>query len=64
MTTIPVPLKLSDVTVINMDVLTNHDIVVHVKSTELGAYCKHCGKYITRYHSLNKTLSVPLFAES
>ena len=56
MTTISVPLKLSDMTVINTNVLTNDDIVVHVESTESGTFCKHCGKYITKYHSLNKTV--------
>ena len=56
MTAISVPLNLSDIIVINTNVLINHDRVVHVVSTELGTDCKQCGQYITQYHSLNKTV--------
>jgi len=57
MTTISVPLNLSQVNVTS--ILTNNtDLIISVESTELGTCCKHCGKTITKYHSLNKTVTL------
>ena len=56
MTTISVPINLPYINVINVNILNNSDIVVRVESTKAGTFCKHCGKYITKYHSLNKTV--------
>jgi transposase len=36
----------------------DNGLIVHVESTELGAYCKCCGQSITKYHSLNKTVTL------
>ena len=58
MTTILVPLNLPNVTVISTTMTANDDLIVHVESTELGTYCKHCGESITKYHSLNKTVTL------
>lgn len=57
MTTISVPLNLPQVNVTNL-LTTNDGLIVSVESTELGTCCKHCGEYITHYHSLNKTISL------
>ena len=56
MTTISLPINLANTEVINTTSLENGDIIVRVKSTEIGTCCKYCGKMITKYHSLNKTL--------
>ena len=57
MTTISVPLNLPQVNVTN--ILTNNDnLTVFVESTESGTCCKDCGKQITRYHSLNKIITL------
>ena len=56
MTTISIPLNLDNVEVINYSTLASGEIVLQVKSTEEGTCCKQCGKYIDKYHSLNKTL--------
>ncbi len=58
MTIISVPIKLNDVNIIGNNVLDNGDIIVRVESKEKGTFCKHCGKYITKYHSLNKTITL------
>jgi transposase len=57
MTTISVPLNLSQVNVTNI-VTNNDDLIVSVESTELSTCCKDCGKQITHYHSLNKTVTL------
>jgi len=49
-------INLPDLDVINTKILNNGDIILLVKSTEIGVCCKHCGKHITKYHSLNKTI--------
>ncbi|MEN8123214.1 MAG: ISL3 family transposase, partial [Bacteroidota bacterium] len=54
MTTISVSINLSDVEVINTNILDNGDIIVRVKSTKTGTCCKHCGEHTARYHSLNE----------
>ena len=54
MTTISIPLNLPNIKVINTTTSDDGDITLKVKSTETGTYCKHCGKYINNYHSLNK----------
>jgi len=67
MTTISVPINLPNVSVINTNILNNGDIILQVKSTEKGTCCKHCGKFITKYHSLNKTIKLnhlPTFGSS
>ncbi len=57
MTTISVPLNLPQVNVTK--ILTNNDnLTVFVESTELETCCKDCGKQITQYHSLNKTITL------
>ena len=58
MTTISVPINLINTEVTNTTSLENGDIIVRVKSTETGTHCKCCGKYITKFHSLNKTISL------
>ena len=58
MTTISVPINLVNTKVTNTNILDNSDIIVQVKSTETGTCCKHCGKYITKKHSLNKTIKL------
>lgn len=55
MTTISAPINLPNINVINT-LFDNDNIIVHVESTEEGTYCKCCGKYITKFHSLNKTI--------
>ena len=55
MTTISVPINLSNINVINMLKLDT-DIIVRVESTEPGTHCKHCENYITKIHSLNKII--------
>ena len=55
-TLINVPINLPNIEIININVLDNDDIIVRVKSTETGTCCKNCGKHITKYHSLNKTI--------
>lgn len=57
MTTISVPLNLSQINVTGI-LTDNDDLIVSVESTELGTCCKHCSKYITQYHSLNKTVTL------
>ncbi len=67
MTTISVPINLPDIDVINVRTLDNADIIVRVKSTKTGTYCKQCGNYITEYHGLNKTVTLnhmPSFGNS
>lgn len=67
MTTISLPINLSNIKIISSDRLNNGDIIVHVKSTETGTICKCCGKYITKVHSLNKTIilhHLPAFGNS
>ena len=58
MTTISVPINIINIKVININTLGNGDIIVQVISTETGTYCKHCGKYITKKHSLNKIIKL------
>ena len=56
MTTISIPLNLDNVEVIDSSTLNSGEILLHVKSTENGTYCKHCDKPISKYHSLNKMI--------
>lgn len=56
MTTISIPINLSNVKVISSNTSDNGEIILQVKSTENGTHCKHCGKYISNYHSLNKII--------
>lgn len=56
MTTISIPINLSNVEVISTTTSDDGDITLKVKSTEKGTNCKHCGKYISNYHSLNKMI--------
>ena len=67
MTVISVPINLPDIEVINTDILDNGALIVKVKSTKVGTYCKHCGEYTTCYHSLNKKVRLnhlPSFGNS
>jgi len=67
MTAISVPINLSDIEVINTDILDNGTLIVKVKSTKVGTCCKHCGKYTASYHSLNKKVTLnhlPSFGNS
>ena len=67
MTTISAPINLSNINVINTNILNDGSIIVQVKSTETGTCCKQCGKYITKYHSLNKKIKLnhlPAFGNS
>ncbi len=57
MTTISVPLNLSQVNVTKI-LTNNNDLTVFVGSTESGTCCKDCGQQITHYHSLNKTITL------
>lgn len=56
MTTINIPLNLDNVDVIDSTTLDSGEILLHIKSTENGTCCKHCGKPISKYHSLNKMI--------
>ena len=56
MTIISIPLNLPNVEVISTTTSDDGDIILKVKSTEKGVHCKHCGKYISNYHSLNKLI--------
>jgi len=56
MTTISIPLNLANVEVISSSTSDDGDIILKVKSTEKGTYCKHCGEYTCNYHSLNKMI--------
>jgi transposase len=56
MTTITVPINLPNTEIINITTRDNGDMIVRVKSTETETCCKHCGKTITKFHSLNKML--------
>jgi len=58
MTTISIPINLSNINIINTNILNNGHIILQVKNTETGVCCKHCGNYITNYHSLNKTIKL------
>jgi transposase len=49
---------LPNVEIVNITYLDNGDIIVRVNSTELGVNCKNCGKHITKYHGLNKTIKL------
>lgn len=67
MTTISVSINLPNIDVINARTLDNADIIVRVESTKTGTYCKQCGNYITKYHGLNKTITLnhmPSFGNS
>jgi transposase len=67
MTSLSLPINLHNIEVINTTSLENGDIIVRVKSTETGTCCKCCGKSITKYHSLNKTIllnHLPAFCNS
>ena len=55
MTTISVPFNLGGTKVINVNKLDNN-ITIRIESTETGTHCKHCDKYITKVHSLNKII--------
>ena len=57
-TNIFIPINLPNTEVIKVDILENGDIIVRIKSTETGTFCKCCGKPITKYHSLNKTVRI------
>ena len=57
MTSISVPLNLPQVNVTDL-VTTNDELTIFVESTELGTCCKDCGKHITKYHNLNKTITL------
>lgn len=61
MTTISVPINLPNVKIININTLNNNDIIIRVESIEIGTHCKHCGRYITKIHSLNKTILLSHF---
>lgn len=56
MNTISVPINLPNTEVTNVTTRDNGDIIVRVKSTETETKCKHCGKTISKFHSLNKTI--------
>jgi transposase len=56
MTTISIPINLPHTEAIGTMTRDNGDMVVRVKSTETGTCCKSCGKTITKFHSLNKTI--------
>jgi transposase len=67
MTNISIPINLPNVEVISVTQRAANETVVRVKSTETETYCKHCGKKITHFHSLNKTLllkHLPAFGNS
>jgi len=67
MTTISVSINLPDVNVISVRALDGSDIIMRVESTKTGTCCKHCGKYITEYHGLNKMVTLnhlPSFGNS
>lgn len=67
MTTISVPINLVNINVTNTNTLDNGEFIVQVISTEIGTSCKHCGKYITKKHSLNKAIKLkhlPAFGNS
>jgi len=57
MTTISVPLNLPQVNVTNL-LTNNDDLTIFVESTKSGVCCKDCGKKITHYHGLNKTITL------
>ena len=56
MTTISIPLNLSNIEVISTSTSDEGDIILKVKSTKKGTHCKHCGEYTSNYHSLNKMI--------
>lgn len=58
MNTIAAHLDIINIEIISITKLENGSIVIHVKSTENGTCCKHCGKHITKYHGLNKTIII------
>ena len=67
MTTISVPINLVDIKVTNTNIIDSSNIIVQVKSAEIGTYCKHCDKFITKKHSLNKIIKLkhmPAFGNS
>ena len=49
-------INLTNTEIISQKTLDNGDIIVRVECTEDGTNCKHCGKHITKRHSLNKTV--------
>ena len=67
MTAISVPINLSNIEVMNTDILDNGALIVKVKSTKVGTFCKRCGEYTACYHSLNKKVTLnhlPSFGNS
>jgi transposase len=57
MTTISVPFNIPNINITNINILDN-DIIVKVENTIAGTCCKHCGQYLDKAHSLNKTIKL------
>ncbi len=58
MTTISVPFNIPNINITNINILDNNDIIVKVENTIVGTCCKHCGQYLDKAHSLNKTIKL------
>ena len=56
MTSISIPLNLENIEITNTYKDDKDNLIIQLKSTEKGTFCKHCGEYIENYHSLNKVV--------
>jgi hypothetical protein len=53
---IPIPINIAGIRVLNTQIRQDNTIIIDVESEENGTHCRHCGKFIQKFHGLDRPI--------